>query len=560
MEPTTTIKDMLKDRNICVPSYQRAYSWDKDKQVKQFLIDVDDYLEKNSNTPYYFGHFIFEKNEDKFNIIDGQQRLTTIEIFLSTLFKKIKSVDITNKLNEEEKEKLEMIEKNTIKRKSKYIFSTVEYDNQFFRDYVIDQNITNKNNITTQSCKRIAEAFDFFVAQLENKKIDDLRNYIKCITESVCTTHIVNSEIEAVAMFIFQNNRGKEPTNLEIIKAQFMYEIQTSKSEDKDDDIKTLQNRFRTIYETINKIENYINEDDVLLYALRVYFDDLGIDVSMKKIESKFKEDNKIKFIMEFALELQESFLNLQKFFTEEEYEIYSFALLKRNQMLPFVIKAYKFDISTDDKKELFKSLKSIILRHRIIGTRAHLEDRIKTEFKDFTNNNKDIKPIISRINNLKNNNDWWWKHWSNENLEWYLKEELNHNTAKYLLWLYENHLLSQEKQGYNMRFEAIKEPEIEHIAPKTPTNNEPIAAGYCEYDDEFKQKYLNCLGNYLLISKSHNCSIGNVPFEEKRKTYKMLAQHREIQNMTENNNPIWDKEKIEKRNEKIIKFLLEVI
>lgn len=88
METKTTIRRMLSGNFIHVPNYQRAYSWDKDKQVKQFLIDLDDYIDSGSTTPYYFGHFLFEqKSEDSYNIIDGQQRLTTIEIFLSSVFK-----------------------------------------------------------------------------------------------------------------------------------------------------------------------------------------------------------------------------------------------------------------------------------------------------------------------------------------------------------------------------------------------------------------------------------------------------------------------------------------
>ena len=106
-------------------------------------------------------------------------------------------------------------------------------------------------------------------------------------------------------------------------------------------------------------------------------------------------------------------------------------------------------------------------------------------------------------------------------------------------------------------RFDNIESPELEHIAPQTPTNGEPVAAGYCEYDEEFRNQYIDCLGNYLLISKSHNCSVGNKPFIEKRRTYNNLAQQREIQNMT-SESEIWDKEKIRLRKDKIVKFILE--
>lgn len=96
METSTTILKMLSGNYISVPNYQRAYSWDSGNQIKQFLIDIDEYIASKSETPYYFGHFLFEKrNNDSeyYNIIDGQQRLTTIEIFLSALFEKLNSLE-----------------------------------------------------------------------------------------------------------------------------------------------------------------------------------------------------------------------------------------------------------------------------------------------------------------------------------------------------------------------------------------------------------------------------------------------------------------------------------
>ena len=93
MEPSTTITQMLAGNKIFVPAYQRAYSWetetDKNKVNKQtnvFLSDLVDYNKSSSTTPYYFGHFLFEERQiNLFGVIDGQQRLTTIVIFLSAL-------------------------------------------------------------------------------------------------------------------------------------------------------------------------------------------------------------------------------------------------------------------------------------------------------------------------------------------------------------------------------------------------------------------------------------------------------------------------------------------
>ena len=100
MEASSTIKKVLAGNKIFVPTYQRAYSWETEfdkskppKQVNVFLSDLEDYNKSQTNSKYYFGHFLFEeKSDSKFGVIDGQQRLTTITIFLSALFSRLEEI------------------------------------------------------------------------------------------------------------------------------------------------------------------------------------------------------------------------------------------------------------------------------------------------------------------------------------------------------------------------------------------------------------------------------------------------------------------------------------
>lgn len=149
---------------------------------------------------------------------------------------------------------------------------------------------------------------------------------------------------------------------------------------------------------------------------------------------------------------------------------------------------------------------------------------------------------------------NWWWSYWNNTALENSLQGGLNHTIAKFLLWKYENYLESNGKSGYSVsRYDKIENPELEHVAPQT----ENPETGYDNYDEEFRNQYIDCLGNYLLLSKSHNCSVGNKPFADKRNSYNHSEQQREIQKMTLET-PIWTKELIRQRKEKIVKFIIE--
>ena len=75
-----------------VPIYQRNYAWEKD-EISALIQDVYDAYIFNKQT-YYIGTLVsFHKGDQVYEVIDGQQRLTTINLILKAL-----EIDIQNKL------------------------------------------------------------------------------------------------------------------------------------------------------------------------------------------------------------------------------------------------------------------------------------------------------------------------------------------------------------------------------------------------------------------------------------------------------------------------------
>jgi len=214
-------------------------------------------------------------------------------------------------------------------------------------------------------------------------------------------------------------------------------------------------------------------------------------------------------------MSLSASFQHLSLFFGKHEREnftIHSLITLSGIAVaLPFVIKAYRYGLTIEEIGKLCSSLESLVLRHRLIGTRADITSRINDVFEKFTESNKDTSSIISRIDWMKTTTDWWWAYWNNDKLKESLQGGINHSVAKYLLWKYENHLIRMGKGGSILRYDQIERPELEHIAPTTESEIKPH--GYDTYDEEFRTHFLNCLGNYLLLTKKHNASIHNDSF-----------------------------------------------
>ena len=91
-----SIKDILSDSEISykVPSYQRSYDWGKE-ELGEFLDDLE-VSSKNQQKNLFLGNFIFDvSDQNMIEIVDGQQRLTTISLTLIALR------DIANEKNED---------------------------------------------------------------------------------------------------------------------------------------------------------------------------------------------------------------------------------------------------------------------------------------------------------------------------------------------------------------------------------------------------------------------------------------------------------------------------
>ena len=120
-----------------IPVYQRAYSWEE-INWKIFLEDIIEQL--NGNNHYFYGNILLEKiKKDKnYEIIDGQQRLTTLTIFIRVL------LNILNQRKDDEilrdfdfitKERIYIKDGGNIKLRP------VEYDRACFDTIIVD----NKN-------------------------------------------------------------------------------------------------------------------------------------------------------------------------------------------------------------------------------------------------------------------------------------------------------------------------------------------------------------------------------------------------------------------------------
>lgn len=531
-----------------IPVYQRAYSWEN-IQWEAFLNDLIEQTEGNNN--YFFGNILLEtiQTDKLYEIIDGQQRLTTLSIFVRSLLNVLKKRNLPD-YDFSNKENIFLKNGGNIKLRP------VEYDRSCYDAVIIDNH--SKFETSSPSQVRIINAKKYFEKELDKIPTEKIFEILAKLESANITVIELVGKKDSALMFELENNRGKDLTNMERIKSYFMYQMYVySKPDENEMNIQNISNVFKSIYLLINDLKT-LDEDSVLLYHNIAYIKGYNYR-TLDDLKEVFKKSNdKIRWIKDYIQELHTTFSNIKKF--ELVDDMSSKKLKKLNipaYIYPFIIKGYKY--FSDDAIKLsilFKILEIVTFRAKLINSRANIQERLNQILISFTGDiakfNLDIRKKL--------NDDWYW---GDTNIKNYLNGNMyGNNVLNYLLWEYEN---SIQNKGYKINKMTLENEQIEHISPQTPTNGDSIASGYDvdeekKYSEEFVSEYLNCLGNLMLISGSHNASIGNKPFSEKLESYKknpLLNQQAEIKKFA-SDNILWKTAQIDKRHSKIFEFAVK--
>lgn len=228
-------KIFSSDFDFDIPPYQRPYAWTEEQTGKLFEDLSDAYRDRElSEDNYFLGSIVLIKDENipHADVIDGQQRLTTLTIFLAVLASKLpeKSAAELRDYILEKGKKYESL-------KSRPRLRIRERDNDFFEKYVqgikIDELITldptkqdteAKGNIILNA-KLLSERIDQKFASTD--EIDDFCTFLmtKCFLVAVSTS----SAQSAYRVFSVMNSRGLSLLATDIIKATVIGAINDEK-------------------------------------------------------------------------------------------------------------------------------------------------------------------------------------------------------------------------------------------------------------------------------------------------------------------------------------------
>lgn len=513
------IKDLFSDKksDFLIPDYQRPYAWDiKECQtlwddIFSFAFPEDDCDKFDSdNDEYFLGPIVTFKNTDgKLEIIDGQQRLTTLMLLLRAFYSKfgnmksdkaIKTAKIisqciwkTDEFGEPDKARLK-------------INSEVATDNdkQEFLDIL-------KTGVVKEGSKSVyAKNYCFFQSKINDfiDKYPDFFSFLPIRILNNCVLLPIEAESQDTALRIFStlNDRGKPLSDADIFKAQF-YKYYTSIGA-KDTFIK----RWKDLEVLCNEIYHPISGTPMdEAFTRYMYYERAKSGIKSSTTEALRKFYEKDSYAILKKNETFENIIDLTNFWSDvahQDDQRFSDRVLKRlfvlnyapNGMWTYFVSVYY--LTNRDNNGMLDDERFFIFLNRItafIWTYAIVNPGVNAlrtpvfaemikivngETVDFSDFRFEAENTRNKFNNYSFGNT-------------------RAITKSMLVWW----AFSDEKQPL-IDIDAVYE--IEHIYAKKRNENEPLK----------DTKNLESLGNKSILEKRINIRVSDYKFTDKKKYF----------------------------------------
>ena len=500
-----------------IPDYQRPYSWNQE-QVDTLLSDLlEDYQENNPNH-YFCGSIVLLKpsiQNSRYDIIDGQQRLTTFIILLAVL-KHQYGDQMTPVSKGQIKESIwgrydngSRIQKlKLMPNKSKYIEfdktlqSLAKDSTSDSEEYSLNETLLNldfktsqKNNKYWQNAKTIR---DFLVEEEAFKNID-INDFVKYLFEKIDFVVILVDGLDnAMKIFNVLNDRGLALKPADILKSLMMAEIKSKEQRE------VFEKAWQNLYTKLD------NDNDLLDKVLNYYtFYTITENPGQrydKILINKFRHSDMLDRINEI-----EKFTDTYKqVMNESNTRIYSLKYFKWNYCLPMAIIA-KY-VNYPQFNELLDILVAYYFQHLIAG---HTLTKVKQTSFQIMKAIKNKKPLEEIKVMCKNNLD---KDNTTKLFQTNLEGAVdNKKWIKPLLLMLE-YAKWEEGRGF---IEINNKLHLEHILPQTIREKDKTPSPWCSsFDDEKHQKFLHRLGNLTILSLKKKEEIKNFDFNRKKEAY----------------------------------------
>ena len=549
-----TINDIFNGNRVLeIPFFQRAYVWGQ-PQWERLLEDMKTI--SNSNKPYFLGSVILKQQEtttgsrigDKRTVIDGQQRLTTLNVFFKVLCLK------TNENS--------TFDRSFKLRDNSNALLHNHNDIQAFNEILA---LTELKDLEGES--NITQAYNYFKDNL----VPDELNLDSILSNVLFVGIDLSQEEDEQQIFDTINSLGVKLTTAELLKNYFFNR----------DDIEKYNEYWKEVFEKDEETKNYWDRE-IIAGRLRRTFIDLFffayLQIKIQETDFKVKAEDKdayakVEHLFESYKNFIKNYLNNNKEAILSEIKEYAL-LFKKNfnyeilgeeltqdfgidrintiifgldttTLIPYTLYILRNISDETTKNELFGIIETYIMRRMITHSNTKNYNQLftdklinngvlsKQEFLDY------IEKRDDKVNFLP----------TDEELEkGFNTSILINKQSAGILYLIESKIRNEKDSTALL---GINKYSLEHLMPKKWRNNwDKLSSKESEINRDRK---LLTLGNLTIITQSLNSSIRDSKWEDKLKGknkkgglieysggLKTISQFLEY--------PEWDEKTIEKR------------
>lgn len=503
-------KVFSNDFAFSIPAYQRPYAWTKD-QAGELLTDLLSFLGDGSEAvtdanPYFLGSIVLIKGDKReADVVDGQQRLTTLTILLSVL----RSLVNTNSASQITEFIYQKGNKLVGVPDDHYRLKVQERNEDFFRCYIQNEKGLDKlfkldPSQLTDSQKNIQGNVTYFfkeLSQLSEQQRERFVHYLMtCCFLVVVSTPDLDS---AYRIFSILNARGLDLSLSDFLKSEVIGAIPQSQQEkytkiweSEEEDLG--RERFQELFAHIRMIDRKAKPRKTILKEFRE-------DISPQKEPQKFI-DEVLKPYSD-ALEI----INTANYRSDKDAETINSLLRWLNQIdnfdwIPPAILYFSRNSHNPGKlNQFFTDLERLAAGLLIL--RADINDRLGRYAKLITaiEKNVDLYALESplqltpqEINRIIKTLDG----------DLYLIQRIR----QYVLLRLDS-TLSQGEARYD--YSVIT---VEHVLPQNPSEGSTWLQWFP--NEEERIQYVHRIGNLALLSRNKNAEAQNYDFDKKKEKY----------------------------------------
>ncbi|GHP31212.1 DUF262 domain-containing protein [Helicobacter pylori] len=514
-----------------IPTYQRPYQWTEENCEKP-LDDLLSSYECYKESDYFCGSLVLiaiskdsETNATTYDIVDGQQRLSTFILLakvLATLYDK--------DLNENCKISRGFLEKSLGdtdgEKRKRLIFDTIGLNAKddfqdaldFFDDLDASKGESSKSNAPSKGKNSYLKNAICLKNYLEKKEIEDINDFIRWLYLKVIFIKTTCSNISmALRIFSVLNARGLPLHAIDVFKVELLKKL--AKEKDQEDFVyrwnalrqKCLDNESKFPKRKENKREK--NAAEILFSWYLTYLHPKTSKERMKiRLNTQFDELQKSP--LEY-LDVVEDFYNAYCEVLEmQDRYAHLLSYLEDNYWRAILCASILHDYSESKIEALKELLVKFYYQHWVAGQAKSTREQTCCNIINALKEKKNIDDIISIAR--KNLGEYSVTQHFKEKLRdslVYKKQPTKNPWIKPILILVE-YFMSDDPNPKRIQTNDFH---VEHILPQKPTLSSQWAK---DFSEEEREHYTHSLANLTLLGGKRNIEASNLDFKDKKKIY----------------------------------------